>query len=44
VNDVLAGFYWDTATLRRELIDNGLMSRKAGGAEYWRVDPKDGAR
>lgn len=40
VNAVLAAFHADISTLRRELIDNGLMRRKTGGAEYWRTDSK----
>jgi DNA-binding HxlR family transcriptional regulator len=38
VNAVLASFHPDISTLRRELIDNGLMKRTAGGAEYWRTE------
>lgn len=34
VNQILAHFHPDTATLRRELIGAGLMEREAG--EYWR--------
>jgi hypothetical protein len=40
INEVLVRFHSDVSTLRRELIDNGLMGRKAGGAEYWRVEPE----
>jgi DNA-binding HxlR family transcriptional regulator len=36
VNEILAGFHEDTATLRRELIMNKLMQRAEG--EYWRTD------
>lgn len=36
VNERLAHFNPDTATLRRELIGNKLMERKNG--EYWRVE------
>lgn len=35
VNEILAHYYADTATLRRELIGANLMQRKNG--EYWRV-------
>jgi hypothetical protein len=35
VNQKLARFHEDTATLRRELVGYGLMKREAGGAEYW---------
>ena len=37
VNDILARFHEDTATLRRELVGFGLMKREGGGGEYWRV-------
>ena len=37
VNEILAGYYADTATLRRELVGYGLMQREGGGGEYWRV-------
>jgi predicted transcriptional regulator len=37
VNDILAGYHEDTATLRRELVGFGLMQREGGGGEYWRV-------
>jgi len=35
VNEILARFHDDTATLRRELVGYGLMARDGG--EYWRV-------
>lgn len=38
VNDILAQYHEDTATLRRELIGYGLMNREGGGGEYWRVE------
>jgi hypothetical protein len=38
VNEILAGFHEDTASLRRELVGSGLMAREGGGGEYWRVD------
>jgi biotin operon repressor len=37
VNETLARYHDDTATLRRELIGAGLMQREGGGGEYWRV-------
>jgi predicted transcriptional regulator len=37
VNEILARYYADTATLRRELVGFGLMNREGGGGEYWRV-------
>src|SRR5215208_5582102 len=36
VNEILAGYHSDTATLRRELVGFGLMQREGGGVEYWR--------
>jgi hypothetical protein len=35
VNEILAHFHADTATLRRELVGYGLMQRDKGGREYW---------
>lgn len=35
VNQILARFHEDTATLRRELVGAGLMERERG--KYWRV-------
>ncbi len=37
VNEILAGYHSDMATLRRELVGYGLMQREGGGGEYWRV-------
>jgi predicted transcriptional regulator len=36
VNEVLARFHEDTATLRREMIVYNLMGR--AGGEYWKID------
>jgi predicted transcriptional regulator len=36
VNDILARFHADTATLRRELISYRLLDR--AGGEYWKID------
>ena len=36
VNEILARFHEDTATLRRELIAYKMMER--AGGEYWRID------
>jgi len=38
VNKILSRFHEDTATLRRELVGNGLMDREGGGGDYWRTD------
>jgi len=35
VNETLARFHADTATLRRELVGYGLMKRAGGWGEYW---------
>jgi biotin operon repressor len=37
VNEILAQYHEDTATLRRELVGFKLMEREGGGGEYWRV-------
>ena len=37
VNETLARFHADTASLRRALIDYNLMGREAAGGKYWRV-------
>jgi len=37
VNEILARYHADTATLRRELVGFGLMQREGGGGEYWKV-------
>jgi predicted transcriptional regulator len=36
VNEILGRFNDDTAGLRRDLVDFGLMQRQTGGREYWR--------
>jgi hypothetical protein len=36
VNDILAHYHSDTATLRRELVGAKLLLRQGGGGEYWR--------
>ena len=36
VNEILAKYHEDTATLRRELVGAKLLKREGGGAEYWR--------
>jgi predicted transcriptional regulator len=38
VNERLARYHDDTATLRRELVDLGFMARESGGREYWLLD------
>lgn len=36
VNEILAKYHEDTATLRRELVGAKLMKREGGGGDYWR--------
>jgi len=36
VNEMLLRFNEDTAQLRRNLVECGLMQRQGGGGEYWR--------
>jgi predicted transcriptional regulator len=38
VNEILAGFHDDTASLRRELISANLMKRDTNGTRYWRTE------
>ncbi len=42
VNQILAGFHEDTATLRRELVGYKLMEREGGGGAYWRTSHPPG--
>jgi biotin operon repressor len=37
VNAILEGFNPDTVSLRRDLVDFGLLQRQTGGREYWRA-------
>lgn len=41
VNEIIARFHADTASLRRELIDARLLKRSKDGREYWRVVEND---
>jgi predicted transcriptional regulator len=36
VNEILRRFHEDTAQLRRELVESGLLKRQGGGGEYWK--------
>src|SRR5512135_1696864 len=38
VNEILERFNEDTASLRRGLVEYGMMTRQGGGGEYWRPD------
>jgi DNA-binding HxlR family transcriptional regulator len=35
VNEILSFYSEDTATLRRGLVEHGIMEREGGGGEYW---------
>lgn len=37
VNEILSRFHADTARMRRNLVEFGLMKRQGGGGEYWRA-------
>ena len=41
VNELLSQYHEDTAQLRRELVEQGLMDREGGGGKYWRIAPAD---
>lgn len=38
VNTILRRFHVDTASLRRALVDHGLLAREGDGSKYWRVN------
>jgi hypothetical protein len=38
VNTILRRFHLDTAGLRRDLVDAGLLAREGDGSRYWRVE------
>ena len=38
VNTIIRRFNVDTAGLRRDLIDSGLLARESDGSRYWRVE------
>ena len=38
VNTVLRRFHADVSSLRRYLIDSGLMARESNGSRYWRIE------
>lgn len=43
VNTILRRFHLDTAGLRRDLIDAGLLRRESDGSKYWRSpEPAEG--
>jgi len=42
VNEILTRFNEDTALLRRNLVDYGMMAREKGGSAYWRAGEVDG--
>ncbi len=38
VNEILARYHEDTASLRRELIEYGWLEREGGGGDYWKPE------
>lgn len=36
VNQIIRRYHTDTAGLRRDLIDRGMLQRKSDGSQYWR--------
>ncbi|GAP09384.1 uncharacterized protein conserved in bacteria [Bellilinea caldifistulae] len=42
VNEILARYHEDTASLRRGLIESRLMARESSGKEYWLVEEAAG--
>jgi hypothetical protein len=37
VNGILRRFHEDTAGLRRDLVDAGMLGRESNGSRYWRI-------
>jgi hypothetical protein len=37
VNTILRRFHADTASLRRALVDRGMLARESDGSKYWRI-------
>jgi hypothetical protein len=44
VNNILRRFHPDTAGLRRDLVDAGLLSRVSDGSRYWRTSEPVGGK
>jgi hypothetical protein len=40
VNMIIRRFHIDTAGLRRDMIDRGMLQRKSDGSQYWRPEAK----
>ena len=38
VNMIIRRFHLDTAGLRRDMIDRGMLQRKSDGSQYWRPE------
>jgi hypothetical protein len=38
VNQIIRHYHTDTAGLRRDLIDRGMLQRKSDGSQYWRPE------
>jgi hypothetical protein len=43
VNEILKQFYPDYASLRRDMVDEGLLARESGGGSYWRTAIEEAA-
>jgi hypothetical protein len=41
VNMIIRRFHLDTAGLRRDMIDRGMLQRKSDGSQYWRPENKE---
>ena len=41
VNMIIRRFHLDTAGLRRDMIDRGMLQRKSDGLQYWRPEQTD---
>ena len=41
VKEILSRYNEDTALLRRDLVDYGMMTREGGGGAYWRTEPAE---
>jgi biotin operon repressor len=44
VNEILAQYHADTASLRRELVGVKMMARAGGGGDYWRLEDRESER
>lgn len=42
VNHIIGRYHEDTAGLRRDLVDRGMLERKSDGSQYWRPASRSG--